>query len=202
MIESSLVYIHALKPARRFVGCGSLVEGGYVATCRHVWRIATAAVEESEPGSELEVEVLFPRFFEGKQAVRSRASLASECRNENGPDPDLVLLAVDTKPEDALTLQLATEERFERGDGYAHAGLMGRDPSRPEIVEDVPIEGRIADIVTAAGRPAQSLLAESDELLVRAWFERIACLHQPGAAAGWDHQRFGTRCKPGQEPVA
>src|SRR3954471_24074248 len=36
VIESALIYIHALPPAKRFVGCGALVEGGYVATCRHV----------------------------------------------------------------------------------------------------------------------------------------------------------------------
>jgi hypothetical protein len=40
MIEQSLVYIHSTTPAPRFVGCGTLVEGGYVATCRHVWRMA------------------------------------------------------------------------------------------------------------------------------------------------------------------
>jgi hypothetical protein len=45
MIEQALVYIYSMNPARRFIGCGALVEGGYVATCRHVWRMATEAAK-------------------------------------------------------------------------------------------------------------------------------------------------------------
>src|ERR1700732_3896296 len=59
MIETGLVYIYSISPARNFKGCGTLLDGGYVATCRHVWRIAAP---DGQPSSnELpEVEIEFP----------------------------------------------------------------------------------------------------------------------------------------------
>ncbi len=53
MIEQALVYLYSVQPTRRFVGCGVLVEGGYVATCVAVndrkclevaWRLVFALV--------------------------------------------------------------------------------------------------------------------------------------------------------------
>jgi len=46
MVENGLVYIYGIKPTKRFVGCGALIEGGLIATCRHVWREATKAAPE------------------------------------------------------------------------------------------------------------------------------------------------------------
>jgi hypothetical protein len=39
-IETALVHIHSLADPENFIGCGAIVEGGYIATCRHVWRKA------------------------------------------------------------------------------------------------------------------------------------------------------------------
>jgi hypothetical protein len=54
MIETGLVYVYATKPARRFVGCGALVERGFIATCRHVWVTATKGWPDSKPAVEIE----------------------------------------------------------------------------------------------------------------------------------------------------
>src|SRR5258707_14383465 len=107
MIEHSLVYIHAEKPKPRFVGCGALVEGGYVATCRHVWMMATEAAARSEPGEPLEVEIEFPRALKDGVPIRYSAQLADACDNE-APFPDLVMLQPDRIPTSgAMVLPLA-----------------------------------------------------------------------------------------------
>ncbi len=52
-LETSLVHVcHAADPGQ-FVGCGAIVEGGYIATCRHVWRDAGGATGA--------VVIVFPR---------------------------------------------------------------------------------------------------------------------------------------------
>src|SRR5205085_1015988 len=144
MIEQSLVYIHSTMPARRFVGCGTLVEGGYVATCRHVWRMATEAAAKKQPDTALTVEIEYPRTYQDEATVKSPASLAHNCQETGGPSPDLVLLQPVTMPSDLMTLQLATDARFESGPGYALIGLAGRDPNNPNVPEDVRIDGKIA----------------------------------------------------------
>jgi hypothetical protein len=80
MIQTALVYIYSVSTTREFVGCGALVEGGYIATCRHVWRDATA-FENGETGKSFEVEIEFP--FGKKEtagvAPARRARLADAC---------------------------------------------------------------------------------------------------------------------------
>jgi hypothetical protein len=70
MIETALVYIHAVAPASRFVGCGALVEGGYIATCRHVWRMATGESNQAR------VEIIYPYAPGADGAARHGAVLA------------------------------------------------------------------------------------------------------------------------------
>ena len=99
MIEHSLVYIHATKPTRRFVGCGALVEGGYVATCRHVWKMATEAAAKSEPSEPLRVEVEYPHALRNGVPTRYPAQIADACENDaSSPHLDLVLLQPDDVP--------------------------------------------------------------------------------------------------------
>jgi hypothetical protein len=60
MIETGLVYLCAATPAKQFVGCGAVVEGGYIATCRHVWRDALRAVERHQPNGPPGIQVEYP----------------------------------------------------------------------------------------------------------------------------------------------
>jgi hypothetical protein len=151
MIEQSLVYIHSTKPARRFVGCGTLVEGGYVATCRHVWHMATDAAAKAAPGEPARVEIEYPRAYQNGGTVRSAAHLADVCDVKQGQALDLVLLQPDLRPENTMELQLAVQEKFEAGAAYALIGLAGRDKTRPDVPEDVRIDGKIADHKNARG---------------------------------------------------
>jgi tetratricopeptide (TPR) repeat protein len=153
MIEQGLVYIHSVKPARRFVGCGALVEGGYVATCRHVWRMATDAAAKAEPNEPLTVEVEYPRSRQdGGGTVRRTARLVDACDAAANPTPDLVLLLPDEIPSaGVMKLQLATHERFQVGDGYAIAAIA-RDEKSPDTPRDVKIPGAIADHEDTSGR--------------------------------------------------
>lgn len=152
MIETSLVYIHATGPTRRFVGCGALVEGGYVATCRHVWRMATEPAATTNPDQPLEVEIEFPGSWQDGVTIRRTASLALSCERSDGPAPDLVLLMPEAIPGNVIPLQLATENRFEVGEGYARAGLKGLDKNRPDDVQDIEIRGEIAEAPRFDGR--------------------------------------------------
>jgi hypothetical protein len=135
MIEQGLVYIHSVKPARRFVGCGALVEGGYVATCRHVWRMATDAAAKAEPNQPPSVEVEYPRSQrDGGGTVRSAARLVDACDSVANPAPDLVLLLPEEIPNAGTTiLQLASHERFQVGEGYAIAAIV-RDDKNPDTL--------------------------------------------------------------------
>ncbi|MGH6985072.1 MAG: trypsin-like peptidase domain-containing protein, partial [Stellaceae bacterium] len=149
MIERSLVYIHSTRPHRRFIGCGALIEGGYIATCRHILRIATG---ESRPGEgELTLEIEYPRAYRGETTFRAGAKLADNCSDTHGPAPDLVLLLPDEIPNEAITLQLAHEDKFESGAGFALIGLAGRNAANPNAPEDVRIDGKIADHRNAKG---------------------------------------------------
>ena len=120
MIETALVYIYSVSPAPEFVGCGALVEGGYIATCRHVWRDATA-----ETGEPPEVEIEFP--FAEDNGVACRARLADVCGGLDARAPDLVLLKPDSIPGGVMTLQLARDPEFETGPGQCHCCLKTRD---------------------------------------------------------------------------
>ncbi|MBV8871010.1 MAG: hypothetical protein JOY65_16600, partial [Acetobacteraceae bacterium] len=152
MIETSLVYVHAVKPARRFVGCGAVVEGGFVATCRHVWREATSAAAKADPASPPEVEVEFPHAREDNATVRRPTGLRDPCAPAaNEPEADVVLLLPDRVPTGAMALQLAAHDRFETGKGYVIAGLV-RHPNQPNLVAVDRLEGTIADFLRPDGR--------------------------------------------------
>jgi tetratricopeptide (TPR) repeat protein len=145
MIEHSLVYLHATKPTRRFVGCGALVEGGYVATCRHVWKMATDAAAKSEPSEPLRVEIEYPRVLKDATPLRYPAYLADACESV-APLPDLVLLQPDEIPvTGTMVLQLAIKEGNEIGEGFAIAGVTGRDSGNPGGVRDLRVSGTIDD---------------------------------------------------------
>jgi tetratricopeptide (TPR) repeat protein len=145
MIETALVYLHALRPKKHLIGCGTLVEGGYVATCRHVWRRAA-----SDHPPEVEIEYVHAR--RAGAPLRSRATLADACEGTDDPSPDLVLLTPDIIPDAVMPLQLAAHGRFEAGDGHAIAGLVGLDPADPTAARDVQVRGTIADYCGADGR--------------------------------------------------
>jgi tetratricopeptide (TPR) repeat protein len=145
MIETGLVYIYSLSPARAFKGCGALLEGGYVATCRHVWRIAAPA------GQKPEVEIVFPRTRDKQGAlVASRASMADDCEGLEVSAPDLVLLKPLDIPAGVEAVPLSRHRSSEVGAAYVLAGLMGLDENKPKFVRDVPINGKIADYKDAA----------------------------------------------------
>jgi hypothetical protein len=133
MIQTGLVYIYSVPPARAFKGCGALIEGGYVATCRHVWSIAAPAGQPSE------VEIVFPRTRDKQGAlVASRASMADDCEGLETPAPDLVLLKPFNIPAGVETVPLARHSSSEVGAAYALAGLKGLDENKPNFVRDVP----------------------------------------------------------------
>ena len=148
MVEQALVYIYSAAPERRFVGCGALVDGGYVATCRHVWRMATGA-QEAEPNEALRVEVEYPWSREDGRTVRRPATLVDTCEGAPGLSPDLVLLLPNEIPTAGVTiLPLAFQDRFQIGKGFAIAGLV-RDASTPRVAT---IRGTIADLEAPDGR--------------------------------------------------
>ena len=153
MIEHSLVYIHATKPTRRFVGCGALVEGGYVATCRHVWKMATEAAAKSEPSEPLRVEVEYPHALRNGVPTRYPAQIADACENDaSSPHLDLVLLQPDDVPfGNTMVLQIAVKEGLEVGNGFAIAGVTGRNPNNPGAVRDLRVSGIIHDHIHMGG---------------------------------------------------
>ena len=161
MIETGLVYIYSVSPARAFKGCGALLDGGYIATCRHVWSIAAPAGQQ--PSSEpAEVEIVFPfgtkeKAGDGDKYVvpARKARLADACELLDGTSPDLVFLALvepRSQPSGVFPLQPAAHDRFETGAGFAHVGLIGRDKANPGRVSDARVKGEIIDFIDAEGR--------------------------------------------------
>ncbi len=152
MVETALVYIHRIRPTKTFVGCGVLVAGDCIATCRHVWRDATAAFSDAADGQP-RVEIEFPQIWQDGARVTSGASLADPCRAPpDGPEPDLVLLQPDSVPDGAVRLTPASTERFETGEGYTFAGLPGRDASNPSLVHEVNVPGVISSTLRSDRR--------------------------------------------------
>jgi tetratricopeptide (TPR) repeat protein len=145
-IETSLVYIHSLGPTKKFVGCGALIEGGYIATCRHVWRDAADA------NGVPEVEIEYPCSYEAGNTIRSSARLADPCEETGRPSPDLVLLHPAAIPSGVMALQLAAHDRFETGAGFAYAHLARFDPDDRVMLQDIIAEGSISPNVTSKGR--------------------------------------------------
>jgi hypothetical protein len=145
-IETSLVYIHSLRPTKKFVGCGALIEGGYIATCRHVWRDAADANGVSE------VEIEYPCSYEAGNTIRSSARLADPCEETGRPSPDLVLLQPAAIPSGVMALQLAAHDRFETGAGFAYARLARVDPDDRVMLQDIIADGSISPNLTSKGR--------------------------------------------------
>jgi len=120
-----------------------------VATCRHVWKMATDAAAKSEPSEPLRVEVEYPRVLRGGTVLRSPAHLADACESDAG-SPDLVLLQPDEIPvPGTMALQIAIKEGLEVGNGFAIAGVTDRDPNNLAAVEDFRVSGTIDDHVNA-----------------------------------------------------
>ena len=133
MIESGLVYIHRTQPTKRFVGCGALIEGGLIATCRHVWEEASRVPAGTVPEEPIEVEIEYPRARDGGVAFTSPAALADACDEPSivDPIPDLVLLQPARVPGGAFPLHLAMDEKYETGPGYVHARVKEDGPAGP-----------------------------------------------------------------------
>ncbi|HEV2099208.1 MAG TPA: trypsin-like peptidase domain-containing protein, partial [Stellaceae bacterium] len=150
MIENCLVYIYSLKPTKRFVGCGALIEGGFIATCRHVWDEASRAPVASQP----EIVVEYPRVREDGTTVTAPADLADACDDPRliDPPPDLVLLQPAYIPSEAFPLQLATKEILETGAGYFHARVRRTDAEDREIWQQAFPGGTIDTHLTEEGR--------------------------------------------------
>ncbi len=123
MIETGLVYIYSVS-AHDFIGCGALVEGGYIATCRHVWRDATGS-ESREADDPPKVAIEFAAAQDGGTAFR--AGLADACEGLDARAPDLVLLKPDLIPDGIMRLQLARRADYEIGPGQCHCYLQPRD---------------------------------------------------------------------------
>ena len=136
-IETGLVYIHRLEPTKKFVGCGALIEGPYIATCRHVWRDATKA------GELVQVEIEFPRARGNADTSRSVAKLVDVCEQADGEPCDLVLLEAETIPTGVMALQLARHDDLECGDGFAFARVTRTDPNGRELTRDLIANGKI-----------------------------------------------------------
>ena len=151
MVETALVYIHRIRPAKGFIGCGAVLVGDYIATCRHVWRDATAGFADGTDG-EPTVEIEYPDCWRDGARETSAAVLADPCRaGSDGPEPDLVLLRPAGLPAKASRLTPASLERYETGAGYALAGLPGRDATDPLAVQLVTVPGEVP-VALLAGR--------------------------------------------------
>lgn len=116
-----------------------------MATCRHVWQMATAAMTEEAQGRPSEIEIEYPRSRLSGSVERSMARLADTYTETEYSSPDLVLLRPDSVPSGVAGLRLARAERNEVGPGWALAGLVGRDPKKRGVPQDVPIYGTIDD---------------------------------------------------------
>jgi tetratricopeptide (TPR) repeat protein len=134
MIETSLVHIYHIDAPGEFIGCGAMVEGGYIATCRHVWRDAGGDTREA-------VTVAFPRSLDDNgDPVRATAVLVDACdKDQDGRPPDLVLLRVEDTFPRGMELQIARHERFEYGPGFALAVLPSRGLS-DELIDGVIVQ--------------------------------------------------------------
>jgi tetratricopeptide (TPR) repeat protein len=152
MVETSLVYIHRTRPTKAFVGCGVVLSGDCIATCRHVWLAATASSDDAGEG-EKRAEVEYAHAWQDGAHVTSGVSLADPCRAEpNGPEPDLVLLQPDAIPDGVTPVSPASLERYETGDSYVYAGLPGRDAANPSLLQEVNVPGVIASTLRSDRR--------------------------------------------------
>ena len=150
MIETALVYIRTNDEAKKFIGCGTLVEGPFLATCRHVWRDAGG----DEHGG---VIVEFYRATAKSEAKEALATLASSCSDEVDADIDLVLLDVASIAKGHEALRVIAEPEFETGDGFTHAflpGVVDAATVEPRGGQDRPVHGKIGRSLSGNGTRA------------------------------------------------
>jgi hypothetical protein len=137
MIESGLVYIHYADSPTAFAGCGALVEGPFIVTCRHVWDEAVKATGDSR-----NVHIRFrPPGGEGEAKI-SPATLVDECTSLGGR-PDLVILAAEIPAE--ITAYGLSRAKPQPTRGYAVAGLQRNGPGT--TVRGITIWGELAGFI-------------------------------------------------------
>ncbi len=153
MIETALVYIRKADGTNDFVGCGTLVDGPFIATCRHVWRDAGG----EEAGKVL---VEFPRSLDKSgTAVLREATVADAC-DGSMPVLDLVLLECGILPVGLWPLVVAPDARFEIGAAEIYAYVASSNT-------EATVSGKIGHHTTAQG-----LRQFTGENLASYWSER------------------------------
>jgi tetratricopeptide (TPR) repeat protein len=133
MIEESLVYICADAAGKKHIGCGVTIEGGLIATCRHVWRDAGPAPY-----------VHFPRS-NSAEALQPLA-LTDDCLDEGAP-PDCVLLRPALIPNGIPQVHLAIKDNLETGEAQCYANLQ-----RESTWQEVLVRGIISETKRRDGR--------------------------------------------------
>ncbi|MGC8470455.1 MAG: hypothetical protein ACP5NI_11160, partial [Acetobacteraceae bacterium] len=145
MIKAALAYIRTADDAAEFVGCATMVEGDLLLTCHHVWRTATG-------GGRDEVIVEYPHASpDASRPARGRARLFAPGIGDDEEGRDFVLLRPEAVPPGVEAVSLARDAANEFGPGRVLAGLIGLEPSRPEKIQDVAIEGQIGDHIDSEG---------------------------------------------------
>ncbi|MCA3425106.1 MAG: tetratricopeptide repeat protein, partial [Roseomonas sp.] len=148
MIEESLVYICADAAGKEHIGCGVTIEGGLIATCRHVWR---------DVG--LTPHVHFPRS-NSAEALQP-LTLADDCQDEGAP-PDCVLLRPFLMPNGIPQLHLALKDSLETGEAQCRAHLL-----RGNKRQEVSISGKIDEAKDPDGRRQFT-----GQMMAGYWFDR------------------------------
>ena len=131
MIEESLVYICADAAGKNHIGCGVTIEGGLIATCRHVW-----AKAGDSPF------VRFPRVNSAE--ALQRLTLVDDCQDEGDP-PDCVLLRPALMPSGVLPVSLALKDRLETGEAECCAYLQRNKNWREVLVRGTIYETKGPD---------------------------------------------------------
>lgn len=141
MIEAGLVYIHFDRSSSGFAGCGALVEGPFIVTCRHVWDQARQAARGNP------VLVCFPPQQGNGEPMFSEATLADDC-NDGARPPDLLILEA-AVPAASAALSVERSISAETGPAAALAVLYGRDPDTPVL--ELTIPGTISPRIAPSG---------------------------------------------------
>jgi hypothetical protein len=137
IVNNALVYI-CRGTNEVPIGCGALVEGHLVATCRHVWE----AARHGDDGTT-QVSIVYP-FPRSRPPASHPATLCDDCVADEAIAPDLVLLDAEQVPGDVPALPLLVRTGDEHGEAFAHAYFARLDDTR-----DFP--GTIHPSVTAKG---------------------------------------------------
>ncbi|BDG73246.1 tetratricopeptide repeat protein [Roseomonas fluvialis] len=139
MIEGALVHILSATAPHAFIGCGAVIEGGLIATCRHVWRDAVLGADKGA--------LPFADFPRADADRRQTLTLADACDQETRP-PDLVLLRPRELPSGTPVLQLAMHDLLETGSAACRARLRRSGPQWAEVT----IRGTLDPALDPEGR--------------------------------------------------